>query len=108
MSAQVPRRTSVDLRLDGINDSRAAAREATLRRIEDHRGAAGAARGEKAVDPPPALHEDLIGSAKPRPSGAAPKFCLKISSTSHDDAVGVNAIDAGINQPHSLHERERA
>ena len=59
-------------------DSRAAALAAAVRRIEDHRGAAGAAQGEKAVDPPSTIHEDLIGSAKPRPSGAAPKFCLEI------------------------------
>ena len=71
------------------HDRRAAALEAEVRRTEDHRGAAGPARGAPALAPPPALHEDLIGSA------TTPKFCLNI-----------NAIDAGINQPHSLHERE--
>ena len=58
--------------------SRAAALAAPLRRTEDHRGAAGAAQGATTLYTPPALHEDLIGSAKPRPSGAAPKFFLEI------------------------------
>ena len=46
------RSARVDLRLDGINDSRAAALAAAVRRIEDHRGAADAAQGATALDAP--------------------------------------------------------